>query len=58
MANLIVTERELRRCLPLSAGALAAVENAFIWIDQGRVSMPPVMHIDIDAHSAVDAKGA
>lgn len=58
MASLIVTEAELRRHLPSDAGALAAVENAFTWMDQGRVSMPPVMHIDIDAQSAVDAKGA
>jgi hypothetical protein len=37
---------------------LAAVENALTWMDQGRVSMPPVMHIDVDAQSVVDAKGA
>jgi len=58
MASLIVTEAELRRHLPPDAGALAEVENAFTWMDQGRVSMPPVMHIDVDAQSAVDVKGA
>ena len=58
MGTLIVTEAELRRCLPLDAGALAATEQAFTWIAQGRVSMPPVMHIDIDPDSAVDTKGA
>jgi ornithine cyclodeaminase/alanine dehydrogenase-like protein (mu-crystallin family) len=58
MGTLIVTEAELRACLPLDKGALAAVEQAFTWIEEGCVSMPPVMHIDVDADSAVDTKGA
>lgn len=58
MGTLIVTEAELRACLPLDNESLAATENAFTWIDQGRVAMPPVMHIEVDAQSAVDTKGA
>ena len=48
----------MRSCLTLDERSLAATEQAFTWIAQGRVSMPPVMHIDVDADSAVDTKGA
>ncbi len=58
MGTLIVTEAELRSCLPIDKGALEATELSFSWISEGRVSMPPVMHIDIDEDSAVDSKGA
>lgn len=58
MGTLIVTESELRTCLSVDKPALAATERAFCWIAEGRVSMPPVMHIDVDADSAVDTKGA
>ena len=58
LSTLIVTEGELRSCLGIDAGALVATEQAFTWIEQGRVSMPPVMHIDVDADSAIDTKGA
>ena len=58
MSTLVVTEAELRSCLPLDMQSLDAVEQAFSWIAEGRVTMPPVMHIDVDADSAVDIKGA
>jgi len=58
MGTLIVTEAELRACLPLDEAALAATEQAFTWMTEGRVSMPPVMHIEVDADSAIDTKGA
>lgn len=58
MGTLVVTESELRTCLSIDKSALAAVERAFRWIAEGRVSMPPVMHITVDAESAVDTKGA
>ena len=58
MSTLVVTQTELRSCLPLDMRSLEAVEEAFSWIAQGRVSMPPVMHIDVDPDSAVDIKGA
>lgn len=58
MGTLVVTESELRKCLSIDERALASVERAFRWIAEGRVSMPPVMHIDVDAESAVDTKGA
>jgi ornithine cyclodeaminase/alanine dehydrogenase-like protein (mu-crystallin family) len=58
MGTLVVTETELRTCLPIDNSSLGATERAFSWIAEGRVSMPPVMHIDVDADSAVDTKGA
>ncbi len=58
MGTLVVTEAELRTCLHIDNRSLDAVEQAFAWIAEGRVSMPPVMHIDVDADSAVDTKGA
>ncbi|WP_170337006.1 ornithine cyclodeaminase family protein [Ruegeria arenilitoris] len=58
MGTLVVTEAELRNCLPIDNGSLGATEQSFSWISEGRVSMPPVMHIDIDKESAVDTKGA
>lgn len=58
MATLVVTEAELRSCLAIDARALQATERAFTWLAEGRVSMPPVMHIDVDEDSAVDTKGA
>ncbi len=58
MPTLLVTETELRSCLKVDEPALHATEQAFTWLAEGRVSMPPVMHIDVDADSAVDTKGA
>ena len=58
MGTLIVTEAELKSCLSIDNGSLRATEQSFSWIAEGRVSMPPVMHIDIDQDSAVDTKGA
>ena len=58
MGTLVVTETELRTCLFIDKSSLDATERAFSWIAERRVSMPPVMHIDVDADSAVDTKGA
>lgn len=58
MPTLVVTETELRSCLTVDETALNAAEKAFTWLAEGRVTMPPLMHIDVDADSAVDTKGA
>lgn len=58
MGTLVVTESELRTCLGIDEHAYRATERAFRWMAEGRVTMPPVMHIDVDADSAVDTKGA
>ena len=59
MEVLILTETELRRCVAIDDEALAAVENAFTWLQEGRVEMPPIMHIEVaDNNGDVDIKSA
>lgn len=58
MAVLILTESDLRTSVAIDESTLREVENAFTWLAQGRVSMPPVMHIEVDHQSDVDIKSA
>ena len=59
MPVLILTEPELRACVGFDAESLRAVEDAFTWLSEGRVEMPPVMHIEIaEHHGDVDIKSA
>lgn len=55
----VLTEPELRDCAGVSFDALAAVTEAFRWHHQGRVEMPPIMHIALtDRRGDVDIKSA
>ena len=59
MPVLILTESELRACIGFDAQCLGAIEDAFTWISEGRVEMPPVMHIEVaEHHGDVDIKSA
>ena len=59
MPVLILTESELRACVGFDARSLRAIEDAFTWISQGRVEMPPIMHIEVaEHHGDVDIKSA
>ena len=59
MSVLVLTESELRACVGFDEAALEAVENAFTWLAEGRVEMPPVMHIEVaDNHGDFDIKSA
>ena len=59
MPVLILTESELRACVGFDAQSLRAIEDAFTWISQGRVEMPPIMHIEVaEHHGDVDIKSA
>ena len=58
MAVLVLTEQELRQCTPMDEESLNQVENAFTWLAQGKVEMPPIMHIEVDEQSDVDIKSA
>lgn len=59
MSPIVVTEEELRERVELDADALDAVEKAFTWASTGRATMPPIMHIDVDAGPGdVDVKSA
>jgi len=59
MQTRILTEAELRRVVGIDAEALLAVESAFGWLQQDRVSMPPIMHIPArDRNGDIDVKSA
>ena len=59
MPVLILTEPELRQCARIDATALAAVEDAFTWLAEDRVIMPPIMHVEVaTAPGDVDIKSA
>ena len=59
MPVLILTESELRACVGFDAQCLHATEDAFTWLSEGRVEMPPVMHIEVaEHHGDVDIKSA
>ena len=58
MTVLVLTEAELREAVTMDEESLLQVENAFTWLAEDKVAMPPVMHIEVDAHSDVDIKGA
>ena len=59
MPVLILTESELRACVGFDAQCLRAIEDAFTWLSEGRVEMPPVMHIEVaEHHGDVDIKSA
>ena len=53
MTVCIVTEAELRQCVGLDAEVLGTIEDCFTWLGEGRVTMPPIMHIDIPEHNGV-----
>ena len=58
MTVLVLTEAELRDSAPMDGETLTQVENAFTWLAEGKVAMPPVIHIEVDAQSDVDIKSA
>ena len=54
----LLTEAELRQVVGVDQPALDAVESAFSWLAQGRVNMPPIMHIAARNRGDVDVKSA
>lgn len=58
MPALILAEDEVRQCARIDKDSLAAIENAFTWTATGRVSMPPIMHIEVENGGDVDIKSA
>jgi len=55
----ILTERELRRCVALDLGAVEVISGAFKALAEGKVSMPPILRLDIPEHNGeVDVKTA
>ena len=59
MSVRILDETVLRQAVGVDDEALAAVEEAFSWLQQDRVSMPPIMHISAkDQNGDIDVKSA
>ncbi|UCH21883.1 MAG: cyclodeaminase [Deltaproteobacteria bacterium] len=55
----ILTEKELRRSISVNQEALAAIEEAFSWLAEGKATMPPIMHIEVPEYKGdVDIKSA
>jgi ornithine cyclodeaminase len=53
-----LVESELRQVAAIDDAAFAAVESAFSWLEDGRASMPPIMHIEVPGRGDVDVKSA
>jgi ectoine utilization protein EutC len=58
MAVRILNEAELRQAVGIDHESLAAIEQAFTWLADGLVDMPPIMHIGAGEAGDVDVKGA
>jgi ornithine cyclodeaminase len=43
----ILTEKELRKCIVLDHEVIEAIDEAFTWLAEGKVFMPPIMHIPV-----------
>lgn len=55
----ILTEEEIREHVGMDAEAIAVVEEGFTRLAQGKVTVPPILRIDIPEHSGeVDVKTA
>jgi ornithine cyclodeaminase len=55
----ILSESELRSVAGVDLHSLDAVATAFSWLQQGKVNMPPIMHISArEQHGDIDVKGA
>lgn len=54
----MLVEAELRQVVGVNAAALAAIESAFGWLEDGSASMPPIMHIEARGRGDVDVKSA
>ena len=56
---LLLNEHEIRRCVSMTPQAADAVAKGFARLSEGRVSMPPVVRVDIPSHRGeVDIKTA
>jgi ectoine utilization protein EutC len=55
----ILTESELRSVAGVDRQSLDAVATAFSWLQEGKVDMPPIMHISARQHRGdIDVKSA
>ena len=55
----VIPEGRIRAVIGLDAAALSAVRGAFVALAEGRVRMPPVLHVDLpDVRGEMDVKTA
>jgi ornithine cyclodeaminase len=55
----VIPEGRIRAVIGLDAAALSAVRGAFVALAEGRVRMPPVLHVDLpDVRGEMDLKTA
>lgn len=56
---LVLTEKNIRTCVSLNMEALNEVSQGFTYLAQGKVTLPPVLRIDVpDNNGEVDVKTA
>jgi len=59
MKVIVLTESELRQVVKVDHQAVAAIADAFTWLTEDKVAMPPIMHIEVsDYQGDVDIKSA
>ncbi|MFK7942484.1 MAG: ornithine cyclodeaminase family protein, partial [Paracoccaceae bacterium] len=54
----VLREDQVRSAVEYDQTAADCIRQAYLWMRDRTVSMPPVFHIDIDPNSAIDVKGA
>ncbi|MEM7568835.1 MAG: ornithine cyclodeaminase family protein [Pseudomonadota bacterium] len=55
----VLSDDEIRQCAGLDLAALGAVEQSFVWLSDGLVDQPPIMHMSVPDHDGdVDIKSA
>ena len=47
MKVVVLTEPELRKAVTIDRATVAAIEDVFRWLAEGKVNMPPIMHIEV-----------
>lgn len=59
MKIIVLTEADLRTCISVDHEAVATIKDAFTWLAEDKVIMPPIMHIEVPENKGdVDIKSA
>ena len=59
MKVIVLTESELRQVVKVDHQAVATIADAFTWLAEDKVAMPPIMHIEVAEYQGdVDIKSA
>lgn len=56
---LVLDEQQLKTAVGIANDALKIIEDSFCWVAEGKVDMPPIMHMAIPSHNGdIDIKSA